>query len=139
MVIRKINHSVMVGKKMKKMYLERYPGDMDTANEMYTLGFLHDIGYEVGNTPIAHSKRGGELLKRQGYKYWQEVYFHGDPDSGYSSEALDLLNLADLSVSTTGVDVGYKKRMRGVLDRYGEDSYQYKNAKKILNNLNVDY
>lgn len=33
MVIRKINHSVVVGKKMKKMYLERHPRDIDTLGQ----------------------------------------------------------------------------------------------------------
>ena len=63
---------------------------------MFILGILHDIGYEYSSVQTEHPKIGGNLLRRQGYKYWQEVYYHGRSYSLYSSLPLQLLNTADL-------------------------------------------
>lgn len=120
---------------MKEIYLERHPEDIETAEDMFVLGILHDMGYEVEANPEGHAKRGGELLKRQGYIYWREVYHHGDVYAAYSSEALDLLNFCDMSVNSNGEDVGTKDRLLEIFHRYGENSYQYKNAKIIIERI----
>ena len=101
--------------------------------EMFLLGLLHDIGYL--EQPKEHNFFGGNLLKEQGYKYWQEVYWHGVPDAGYSSEALDLLNAADMQVNAYGEQVSYAARLEDIGARYGTDSPQYTLAEKMVRYL----
>jgi len=101
--------------------------------EMFLLGFLHDIGYLY--QPKGHNFLGGNLLKEQGYKYWQEVYWHGVPDAEYNSAELDLLNSADMQVNGKGQLVSYTERLEDIESRYGNDSPQYLLAQKMVKYL----
>ncbi len=102
--------------------------------EMFTLGLLHDIGYEFAESETHHTV-GAEILKSQNYKYFREVLHHGKPDCGYSSSALDLLNFADMSVDKAGNVVGFEKRLEDIKSRRGENSIQYQNCLKVVKNL----
>ena len=101
------------------------------------MGYLHDIGYEFGINEN-HNVIGGNLLKGSNYKYWQEVYYHGIPNSEYKSLYLDILNTADMMIDKYGNDVGFDKRLENIKKRYGEDSIQYINSFKIINELKGD-
>ena len=105
--------------------------------ELFLLGYLHDIGYEFA-TNENHNSIGGNLLKESNYKYWQEVYYHGIPNSEYKSLYLDILNTADMMIDKYGNDVGFDKRLEDIKKRYGEDSIQYVNCFKIVNELKGD-
>jgi len=59
--------------------------------DMFVLGYLHDIGYEFDD--INHHNLGGKILQKQGYKYYKEVLNHGLPKCDYSSIELDLFEL----------------------------------------------
>lgn len=48
-------------------------------------------------------------MKASSYKYWQEIYYHGEITSEYHSMYLDILNQADMQIDKYGNDVGYKK------------------------------
>lgn len=103
--------------------------------DLFVLGYLHDIGYEFAIDPGNHAHAGGEVLKRLGFIYWAEVANHGNPTSTYSSSALDLLNAADMQTSPSGEHVSYAERLQDIADRYGEDSLRYKNARTIIADL----
>ena len=103
------------------------------SDEMYTLGLLHDIGYLYGN--VGHAFRGGELMEKQGYKYWQEVKYHGKDQNEYESDALWLLNAADLMVDANGNLVGTKQRMKDIKERYGEHSKNYEFSQKLVKKM----
>ena len=98
------------------------------------LGYVHDIGYQFG-TNENHNVIGGNMLKNNNYKYWQEVYYHGVPDSKYKSLYLDILNTADMMIDKYGNDVGFDKRLEDIKTRYGKDSIQYINCVKIVSEL----
>lgn len=89
--------------------------------ELYTLGLLHDIGYEFLEEKdyTKHEIYGGLLLKRQGYKYWKEVYYHGDANCEYQSNYLDLLNWADMRIDSSGKEVSLDGRLQELSQRYG--------------------
>ena len=55
---------------------------------------------------------GGEILKRNNYKYWKEIYYHGDVNTEYTSLFLEILNKADMQIDKFGKDVGYEWVMR---------------------------
>lgn len=130
----KLIHSYNVGKKMMEIGKKIGLSD-EELEELFTLGFNHDIGYEFTNESINHNKVGGEILKRQKYKYYKEVYYHGDIDSDYSSLYLDILNMADMQIDKFGKDVGYSLRLEDIKGRYGEDSIIYKKCVILVDNL----
>ena len=130
----RLNHSLAVANKMveigKNLNLEE-----SDLQDLFVLGYNHDIGYEFCSNNIEHNIVGGEMLKNNGFKYWKEVYYHGNPDIDYKSLHLKILNMADMQIDKYGNDVGYKKRLEDIKTRYGEDSIQYINAKKIISSI----
>lgn len=111
----------------------------EQLEELFVLGLNHDIGYQFTNTSDIHNKVGGEVLKRQNYKYWKEVYYHGEINPEYESLYLDILNLSDMQVTGKGEDVGFDKRLLGIKERYGEDSNIYKKCSILIEQLKEKY
>jgi len=106
--------------------------------EMFTLGLLHDIGYEFGGSE-EHHQVGAEMLKKQNYKYYKEVLYHGKPVKEYSSTALDLLNYADMHIDKKGNFVTFEDRLKDIENRRGKNSRPYINCEIIINNLIKKY
>ena len=129
----RLNHSLAVAKKMVEIG-KNYSLKYDELSDLYVLGFNHDIGYEYGNNSN-HAHTGGKILKRNNYKYWKEIYYHGDINSEYTSLFLNILNEADMQIDKYGNDVGYIKRLEDIKKRYGENSTTYKNAKILVSKL----
>ena len=130
----RLNHSLAVANKMLEIGKDFKLQESD-LKELFILGYNHDIGYEFCSDNIEHSIVGGETLKSNGYKYWKEVYYHGNPNSEYQSLFLKILNMADLQIDKYGIDVGYEKRLEDIKNRYGQDSIQYINANNVVNSL----
>ncbi len=102
--------------------------------EMFVLGLVHDIGFEFGGSDT-HHQVGAEILKKQNYKYWQEVLHHGKPSQEFQSKALDLLNYADMHIDKMGNYVSFEDRLKDIASRRGEDSPHYKNSKIVIKQL----
>lgn len=130
----RLKHSISVARKMVAIGKE-YHLSKEELKELFILGYNHDIGYEFCSDNIEHNIVGGEILKENGYKYWQEVYCHGSPNAEYNSLFLKILNMADMQIDKFGNDVGYKKRLEDIKTRYGKDSIQYINAKSVIDSL----
>lgn len=129
----RIKHCYAVAKKMVELGKEKDLSE-EQLKELFVLGYLHDIGYQFG-TNENHNIIGGNILKDSNYKYWEEVYYHGISDSKYKSIYLNILNKADMMIDKYGNDVGFDKRLEDIKSRYGEDSIQYINCAKIVNEL----
>ena len=129
----RLKHSIAVARKMMEIGRE-YNLNENQLQDLFVLGFNHDIGYEYGDN-LKHAHIGGDILKRNNYKYWKEVYYHGDIISEYTSMFLEILNKADMQIDKYGNDVGYDKRLEDIKNRYGEDSIQYINCVKIVDEL----
>lgn len=112
-------HIFGVAEFLKKTATSKNMSD-EKIEELYVLGLVHDIGYEFLEPQDYknHNHIGGEILKKQGYKYWQEVYFHGEANSPYKSEFLDLLNVADGHIDASGNYVSFEDRLEDVAKRY---------------------
>ena len=93
----RLKHSIAVGRKMVKLGKEHNLPEED-LNNLFLLGYNHDIGYEFEKSGVDHNIIGGNILKENGYKFWEEVYYHGNPDSEYNSLYLDILNEADMQI-----------------------------------------
>jgi len=133
----RLKHSIAVARKMIKIGKE-YGLNEEELQDLFALGLNHDIGYEFG-TNENHNIIGGEMLKRNNYKCWKEVYYHGVPNSEYKSIYLDILNTADMMIDKYGNDVGFDKRLEDIKERYGEDSKTYINAEILVKNLLKKY
>ncbi len=100
----RLKHSLAVAKKMIEIGKE-YNLDDKELQDLFVLGFNHDIGYEYGNN-LDHKHIGGEIL-----------------------------NKADMQIDKYGNDVGYTKRLEDIKSRYGENSITYKNAEILVSKL----
>ena len=128
-------HSLRVAQKLQKA-AEEMPNIYGAfADEMFLLGLLHDIGYEFTADAEQHAQVGGEFLRRQGFKLWKEVYYHGNPRCRFHSAELDLLNRADMTVDHCGKEVTIEERLADIANRHGKDSAQYRTAVEMAAKL----
>ena len=131
-------HSYNVGKKMMEIG-KTYDLTKNELQELFILGLNHDIGYEFTTNGKNHNRIGGNLLKESNYKYYKEVYYHGDINTDYSSLYLDILNMADMQIDKYGNEVGYEERLKDIETRYGMNSDIYKNCYKMIQHLKQKY
>ena len=131
----RLKHSISVGRKMIEIGKEKDLTELE-LKELFLLGYNHDIGYEFSDKGINHNVIGGEILKENGYKYWKEVYYHGEVGIEYKSMYLDILNQADMQIDKYGNDVGYEKRLEDIKQRYGEESIVYRKVYELVKRLN---
>lgn len=115
------NHIWAVAEFLKNYAVKQNFPKQDIEN-LFTLGLLHDIGYEFCDSEnySNHNIIGGNLLKQQKFKLWKEVYYHGTPNSPYQSLYLDLLNWADMHIDHTGNFVSYEERLKEISSRYNK-------------------
>lgn len=66
----RLNHSLAVARKMVEIG-KKYKLNEDELQELFTLGYNHDIGYEFGNNEN-HRIIGGTILKASNYRYLLE-------------------------------------------------------------------
>lgn len=123
-----------------KRNIHQYSCDPD---DMFILGMLHDIGYEFVEDQGEHAHAGGIKLKAQGYVYWKEVFYHGIPQTDYSSKELELLNYVDMIIGPDGAEMSIKQRIENIEERYGKYSEQALKAKELEEqiksyNLNIE-
>ena len=129
----RLKHSLAVARKMEEIAKTLGLSEKE-INDCFVIGLNHDIGYEYGNNSN-HAHIGGEILKRNNYKYWKEFYYHGNINTEYTSLFLTILNKTDMQVDKYGNDVGYTKRLEDIKSRYGENSTTYQNAEILILNL----
>ncbi|MFA5696475.1 MAG: HD domain-containing protein [Bacilli bacterium] len=132
----RIKHSFAVARKMKQIAIDLGLNDEET-NDCFVIGFIHDIGYEFATNKMEHNKIGGEILKRNNFKYWKEIYYHGETEIEYESLYLDILNQADMQIDKYGNDVGYDKRLEDIKSRYGETSIVYEKCAQLIKNRDL--
>ena len=103
------------------------------GNEMFALGFLHDLGYGLNDE--RHNELGGKILEKQNYKFHNEVRYHGMPKCKFSSPALDLLNWCDMHTNFQGKFVSFEERLNEIALRHGATSNAYINSKLLIDEL----
>ncbi len=129
-------HSLAVAKKMVEIAKKYNMNEMDIKN-CFIIGINHDIGYEFSLNKNEHNKIGGKVLKETGFKFWKEIYFHGEVDIEYESPYLKILNQADMQIDKFGNDVGYDKRLKDIKIRYGENSNTYSKCCKLVEKIRI--
>ena len=109
----------------------------DELSDLF-LGLNHDIGYKFTKNELNHNKIGGTILKSNKYKYWKEVYYHGEITDEYNSLYLTILNQADMQIDKYGNDVGFEKRLEDIKNRYGEKSEIYLKCVNLVSAIKED-
>lgn len=132
----RLKHSYAVAKKMMNIAKE-YSLSEEDVKDCFLIGLIHDIGYEFTTNDVNHNKIGGELLRNNGFKYWKEVYYHGDIDCPYESIFLEILNKADMQIDKFGNDVDYDKRLEDIKGIYGKDSIIYKKCVALIESIKI--
>ena len=130
------NHIIQVVRKMYSL-AKKLGWSEEKAKEMFLLGLVHDCGYEFSTIQSEHAHIGGEILKKLGFRYWREVYEHGNPNADYESEELKILNIADFTVSLNRQVITPKDRVIDIGKRYGTDSIQYTDSEKLGKDLGL--
>ena len=133
--IDRMKHSVAVAIKMKELVIQKPDKYGCSPDDAFVLGMLHDIGYGFSDDQKEHANKGGMVLKEQGYKYWQEVYYHGIPQEEYDSQMLKLLNYVDMITGPTGEYMTVQERIDDIADRYGKGSWQELEAIELSRKL----
>ena len=127
----RVIHSLAVAKKMVKIAKSKKLSN-DDIEICFIIGINHDIGYGFSINGKRHNIIGGNILKKSGFKYWKEIYYHGEPTNEYNSIYLDILNQADMQIDKYGNDVGYEKRLKDIEKRYGRDSQVYNKCVNLI-------
>ena len=132
----RLKHSIAVARKMVEI-AKKFNLNEEEIKNCFIIGYNHDVGYEFTINGINHNIIGGELLKNSNFKYWREIYYHGEINNEYHSIYLDILNQADMQIDKYGNDVGYEKRLEDIKNRYGADSKQYKTAYELAGKIGI--
>ena len=131
-------HILGVARKAKMLAKELKPNDTQYAEDMFLLGVMHDLGYEFMESNASHAAVGGEILKRSGYQYWQEVALHGDETVDDMTDELFILNCADMMTGPKGEDFTFDERLKEIAQRFGEDADAYKKCVIEVEKLKSD-
>ena len=130
----RLEHSIAVARKMVEI-AEKMNLTESERKICFLIGYNHDIGYEFTENGINHNKIGGELLRKSGFKYLKEIYYHGENDTEFTSKYLNILNQADMQVDCYGNDVGYDKRLEDIENRYSKESKIYRKCYDLVKKL----
>ncbi len=131
-------HILGVARKAKMLAEKLKTNDTQYAEDMFLLGIMHDLGYEFMESNASHAAVGGEILKRNNYRYWQEVALHGDETVENMSDELFILNCADMSTGPNGEDFTFDERLKEIAQRFGEDADAYKKCVIEVEKLKSD-
>ena len=131
-------HILGVARKAKMLAEKLKTNDTQYAEDMFLLGIMHDLGYEFMESNASHAAVGGEILKRNNYRYWQEVSLHGDETVENMSDELFILNCADMSTGPNGEDFTFDERLKEIAQRFGEDADAYKKCIVEVQKLKAD-
>ena len=131
-------HILGVARKCKEFAGKLKPCDNKFAEDMFLLGMLHDIGYGFTDNNASHAYVGGEILKRAGYRHWEEVALHGNETVKDMSDELFIVNCADMSTGPNGENFTFDDRLDEIASRFGKDTDAYKKCVIEISNLRMD-
>lgn len=131
-------HILGVARKAKILADKLKPNNVQYAEDMFLLGIMHDLGYEFIESNASHAAIGGEILKRSGYQYWQEVTQHGDETVDDMTDELFILNCADMSTGPNGENFTFDERLEEIASRFGKDTDAYKKCVVEVEKLRAD-
>lgn len=134
----RIKHMLSVARKCYSLAKEEYHLSEEGARVYFVMGLLHDIGYEFCEENSKHPEVGYNILKilfDHPYAFIDiinAIKNHGDPNNIDPESFLnEILNKADLLVDAKGNNVTIEERLSDIGNRYGYDSKNYLDARKM--------
>lgn len=127
-------HCYSVGKKMYQYAKEVLHWDEKTCQEMFVLGNIHDIGYEIDPDAFGHDEVLANIMS-DNYKYSNEIRYHSYLQTHYDSPAMRLLYFGDMTVDGMGNWCTFEERLKDLANRYGKKSEVYIESYKIAEYL----
>lgn len=114
-------HCYAVGRKMYDYAKSVLHKPEKECIALFTLGNLHDIGYEFNNSDTIQGEIVASALGA-GYLYSREIEKHSMEPCGQISEELMILYWADATVKGDGTYCTYEERKSDLIKRHGINS-----------------
>lgn len=127
-------HCYGVGKRMYAYAKYNLHWSEKRCCEMFVLGNLHDIGYELDPDAFEHDWILASVLSGT-YKYSNEIKYHSKYQTVYDSAELRLLYFGDMTVDGAGNWCTLEERMEDLGKRHGVNSDVYIASLEIANKL----
>ena len=124
-------HCHNVGLRMASYAKNHLGWDNVRCNDMYILGMMHDLGYELNGDPFLHDEAMAEALGHTGYKYMKEIAYHSCMQHDYDSPEMRLLYFGDMTVDGKGKWCTLDERLKDIEERHGKNSEVYKESYDI--------
>ena len=124
-------HCHNVGLRMASYAKKHLGWDDVKCNDMYILGMMHDLGYELNPDPFEHDEAMSEALGHTGYKYVKEIAYHSCMQTEFDSPEMRLLYFGDMTVDGRGKWCTLEERLKDLEKRHGKDSKVYKESLDI--------
>lgn len=114
--------------------------DEKFCEQMYLIGYLHDIGYDFVDDASNHANAGVELISSlfsvENERFVTAIKKHGSVDLGEVDNLCYLiLNYSDMTINSLGESVSMELRLDDIRLRYGEESNVYRDAEKVYSML----
>lgn len=123
-------HCYGVGRRMYEYARDVLHWNEKRCGEMFVLGNLHDIGYELDPDAFGHDLVLANILSGS-YKYAGEIRYHSALQDELLSEEMKLLYFADATVDGYGRFCTLDERLADLKERHGENSEVYKESVRI--------
>lgn len=127
-------HCYGVGKRMYTYAKDKLHKDENFCIEMFTLGNIHDIGYELDGDAFKHDEILANALQNS-YTYWREIKYHSKLQLDYDSLAMRLLYFGDCTVDGNGNWCTFEQRLEDISNRHGKTSEVYLETEEIIKYL----
>ena len=134
----RLTHIIKVARTAQRLAECLRPNDKEFAEDMFVLGFVPDVVCEFSDGGKFHPKIGGEILRRNAYRYADAVTKHSYLTDGELPDELYLLYCADMMVDTKGIECTLQERVDDIKKRYGADSVPYQDSLKKIEKLKSD-
>lgn len=128
--LNRYKHCYGVGKRMYAYAKYNLHWDERRCCEMFVLGNLHDIGYELDPDAFDHDWVLANILTGS-YKYSNEIRYHSKYQTGYDSPELRLLYFGDMTVDGAGNWCTLEERLNDLSKRHGINSEVYKESYEL--------
>lgn len=133
----RLQHMLGVARKVYQLAKEHGLSE-EEARTCFTMGFLHDIGYEF--TETNHTKVSYEIIKQtfqseDSTKIINAIGDNGNPKLGNDNIYLHILNEANLTIDDKGNHVTVCQRLKNLANRFGKKSNIYKRALQTAERL----
>lgn len=132
--ISRYRHCHSVGKRMQDYASTVLGWPKERCDEMFVLGCIHDIGYELDGDAFDHDNVLADILG-ESYKFNKEVRYHSKWQTECVSEEMLLLYFGDATVDGQGNWCTFDERLTDLKRRYGEESEVYKVSEEIVEQL----